>query len=239
MRSSMFHISLLYGRSLFWFIKWLSCLIRLVTLLTTSNFICYRIWLDWKGMILLSFYPQWEKSMPSYLVFLNGIPYALIIVAYHYLQTTVQSFWNRVLTTWFHNFNQNCVFKTRFHLCLVHIVCNYHHSSLCAVFSATTYHIWSGGTDWCIMNLTLLKFLKVLISEVCLASLNLKRVIVMGSWWYLKSCRNIKVLSRKWFDSKKAIEKFRWTLSIYVDKEIIMNINIFENSAMYFECERL
>ena len=122
---------------------------------------------------------------------------------------------------WQHDFTilTEILFSKHYLICLIDAVCNYHHSSLCAVFRTTTYHIWSGGTYWCIMNLTLLKFLKVLISEVYLASLNLRRVIVMWSWWYLKSCRNIKVLSRKWFDSKKAIEKFRWTLSIYVDKK--------------------
>ena len=64
MRSSVFHFSSLYGHSSFWFIEWISCLIRLVTLLT-ANLICYRIWLDWKGMTSLNFYLQWERIMPS------------------------------------------------------------------------------------------------------------------------------------------------------------------------------
>lgn len=36
--------------------------------------------------------------------------------------------------------------------------------SLCAVFRIATCHVRSGGTNWCIMGLSLLKYLKVLIS---------------------------------------------------------------------------
>ena len=37
---------------------------------------------------------------------------------------------------------------------------DYHHSSLCSVFWTIPHHIWSGGTYWCIMHLTLLKYIK-------------------------------------------------------------------------------
>ena len=66
-----------------------------------------------------------------------------------------------------------------------------------------------------------------------LAFWNLKRVIVMRSWWYFKSCRNLKVLSRKWFDSKKAIDKFRLHLRLSTNNKYLDNIKSLDENWAY------
>ena len=66
-----------------------------------------------------------------------------------------------------------------------------------------------------------------------LAFWNLKRVIIMGSWWYFKSCRNLKVLSRKWFDSKEAIDKFRLRLRLSTNNKYLDNIKSLDENWAY------
>ena len=141
-------------------------------------------------------------------------------------------FENTIVKTQFHNFNWNCVFKTRFHMCVPYIVCNYHHSSLCAIFRITTYHVRSGGTDCCIMHLKLLKYLKSFDFWSLSWLFEIWRVIVMGSW-YFKSCRNLKVLSRKWFDSKKVIDKFRLHLRLSTNNKYLDNIKSLDKNWAY------
>jgi hypothetical protein len=52
---------------------------------------------------------------------------------------------------------------------------------LCAVVMTATYHIRNGRTNCCITHLTLLKYLKLLSSEICFGFFLFVRVIVMGS----------------------------------------------------------